>query len=373
MLIYGPCMFPPRERSQHLSITYTVVSFLSLLSCTENNVAAIADSALAHICQGVEQLFTSQKVLLNGTFWENIVNKLRLDLINGGLVDSTLYKRSEATVVADLFLPLLKRIAHSASMKLTVSNVDLDALQYYSFLESEIHTETKKHRRGRKPSVDFLMYGAVERMEGEDSAIYIIPVEAKKELSTKHVAQISTTLVLGKYIQDNATVGTLIDDTLHTVCVLVLRDDDRPLPIVLISPPMLWRDSVFLLSQTCVCLQNLKVPRMVVNEQSAEYFGQDRWSDIKAIARQVEREYPFKAFMEKPRALFTAYTDLKADLADMKKEMSALHAWCSSVAQHTPPPCGQRAIVAQQTPLPLSLRAAVKQPLSAPRTKRPRK
>ena len=61
---------------------------------------------------------------------------------------------------------------------------------------------------------------------------------------------------------------------------------------------------------------------MVMNEQWIKYFGQDRWSDIEAVSRKVEQEHPFKPFIEKPRALYMAYTDLKAEFEDMKKEVS---------------------------------------------------
>ena len=80
-------------------------------------------------------------------------------------------------------------------------------------------------------------------MEGEDSTIYIIPVEAKKEIATKDVAQISqymTTLEHGTNIRDNATVGMLLDDAHVHFAFSVMCDAERPLPIVFISPPMLW-------------------------------------------------------------------------------------------------------------------------------------
>ena len=60
------------------------------------------------------------------------MNKLGLDLINvGGLVDSALYKCSEAAVITDLLVPLLKRIAHVASMALTAGKVPSPALLHH--------------------------------------------------------------------------------------------------------------------------------------------------------------------------------------------------------------------------------------------------
>ena len=129
--------------------TYKVLSLLSYTKCSASRFTAIADSAIAYICKGVKQIFrTENTLLINGTFWDNIVNKVGLDLINaGGLVDSALYKRR---VITDLLLPLLRRITHAASMTLTPSNVDPHALQYYSILQSQMQTEKRKHRRGRE-------------------------------------------------------------------------------------------------------------------------------------------------------------------------------------------------------------------------------
>ena len=322
--------------------TYTV---LSPLCNTESNekFAAIVESVLTHIRQGVERLFTNRETLLNGTFWENVVKKLGLDLINaGGLVHSSLYKRNEATVVTDLLLPLLKRIAHSASMNLTGGTVDPHALVYHSFLEVEVPTEERKHVRGKKPTVDFLMYGTIEGMEGEDSAIYVIPVEAKRVIDTKDVAQICqymSTLVHGAQFRNNTTVGMLLDDMRVRFAFSVMCDSERPLPIVFVSPPMLWRNGVFPLSQTCICmclLQNLRLPRMPVTEEWSAYFGEGRWKDIERVSIQVKRDHPFKPVCGKPRTFLTDLeaADLKAEVADLKKEVDELRALC---APQTPP------------------------------------
>ena len=130
--------------------------------------------------------------------------------------------------------------------------------------------EAKKRTSGCKHSVDFTMNGVVEK----DTALYIIPIEAKKELGTQNVAQLAqymTTMVKGQYVHANTTTEMLIDATCVRLAFSTLCDDTNdvtPLPIAFVSPPVKWWDGVVPPRPLCICmflLQSLRQHGVLVS------------------------------------------------------------------------------------------------------------
>ena len=86
--------------------------------------------------------------------------------------------------------------------------------------------------------------------------MYIIPVEAKKKRTEKHISQLSQymgTLVNGRYV-GGCTVGMLIDHSTVRLAFSPLATNDRqwPLPIIFVSSALQWRVGIRL--NECVCI-----------------------------------------------------------------------------------------------------------------------
>ena len=103
-----------------------------------------------------------------------------------------------------------------------------------------------------------------------------------------------STTTNGKYISSNITQGVLLDETLVQFAFSALCLDKEgkciPLPIVLLSPPLKWRERTVLDRGVCIgicLLHNLQNKRMSVCDQWQKSFGQPTWDDIIQFATMI--------------------------------------------------------------------------------------
>ena len=142
---------------------------------------------LQNVGKGVDEIFSLPNTLHNAEFWRTYFQGLLFDLGLG--LSICRGHTSEAEICHYLLTPLLKKIAHAASMM-----------------------------------VDYTMTGFVE-----NDPMYIIPVEAKKKITEKHISQLSQymgTQVNGRYV-GGCTVGMLIDHSTVRLAFSPLATNDR--------------------------------------------------------------------------------------------------------------------------------------------------
>ena len=174
---------------------------------------------LQNVGKGVDEIFSLPNTLHNAEFWRSYFQGLLFDLCLG--LSICRGHTSEAEICHYLLTPLLKKIAHAASMSLAPR--DGNCLEYCSALGRETQA-AESDKRGRKPEVDYTMTGFVE-----NDPMYIIPVEAKKKITEKHISQLSQymgTLVNGRYV-GGCTVGMLIDHSTVRLAFSPLATNDR--------------------------------------------------------------------------------------------------------------------------------------------------
>ena len=265
-----------------------------------------------HIKQGFLDMFSNGKgVLHNTTFWSQFFHSLVFEL-SAGLVIHRGPPRNEAEVRHQLLTPLLNKAAHCASMMKAPGDFKGSEIEY----SSEFNLETKTDSSGtpgRKPEVDYLLSGYVG-----NEAVYRIPAESKVKMEPADMSQLSqymSTMINGKYISNNVTQGVLLDETLVQFAFSALCLDKEgkciPLPIVLLSPPLKWREGTALDRSVCIgicLLHNLQKKRMSVCDEWQKSFGQPTWDDIIQFATMIydkkfevnhsRREFPYDAHQE---------------------------------------------------------------------------
>ena len=124
-----------------------------------------------------------------------------------------------------------------------------------------------------------------------------------------------STTTNGKYTSSNVTEGILLDVTLVQFAFSALCLDKEgnciPLPIVLLSPSLKWREGTTLDRSVCIgicLLHNLQNKRMSVCDQWQKSFGQPTWDYIIQFATMIydkkfevnhsRREFPYDAHQE---------------------------------------------------------------------------
>ena len=247
--------------------------------------------AVGYIGEGINQIFCVPDALYNASYWRRFVNTLSQELTTtGGLMES--HSRSEAEVTTDLLVPLLTRIAHASSMALSPAKFDPQESVYTSALHSQTPTEERRHVRGRKPSVDFTMFGQVD-----GDAMYLIPIEAKKKIcqdDMSQLAQYMTTMINGRYIRSNTTMGMLVDyNTVVFAFSCLCLDKDTPLPVVFLTPAMKWRSGPVLSRAVCVAMSlmhNLQLKRQPAGEEWERCLGSDTWKVLQTVALRVKEK-----------------------------------------------------------------------------------
>ena len=243
-----------------------------------------------HIKQGFVDLFSNGKEILhNRTFWSQFFNSLVFEL-SAGLVHPG-PPRNEAEVRHQLLTPLLNKAAHCASMMKAPGDFNGAEMEYSTHFNLETKTDSTG-TPGRKPEVDYMLSGYVG-----NEAVYRIPAESKVKMQASDMSQLSqymSTMTNGKYISRNVTQGILLDDSFvrFAFSAIFVGKEDKcmPLPIVLISPPLKWRERTALDRGVCVgicLLHSLQIERMSVSKQWQKSFGKPAWDEIIQFATMV--------------------------------------------------------------------------------------
>ena len=265
-----------------------------------------------HIKQGFLDMFSNGKgVLHNTTFWSQFFHSLVFEL-SAGLEVHHGPPRNEAEVRHQLLTPLLNKAAHCASMMKAPGDFNGAEMEYSSQFNLETKTDSTG-TPGRNPEVDYLLSGYVG-----NEAVYRIPAESKVKMEPADMSQLSqymSTMTNGKYISSNVTQGVLLDETRVQFAFSALCLDKEgkciPLPIILLSPPLKWREGTSLNRSVCIgiCLLHiLQKKRMSVCDQWQKSFGQPTWDDIIQYATMIydkkfevnhsKREFPYDAHQE---------------------------------------------------------------------------
>ena len=241
-----------------------------------------------HIKQGFLDMFSNGKgVLHNTTFWSQFFQSLVFEL-SAGLVEPP---RNEAEVRHQLLTPLLNKVAHCASMMKALGDFKGSEVEYSSEFNFEMKTDSSG-TPGRDPEVDYLLSGYVG-----NEAVYRIPAESKVKMEPTDMSQLSqymSTMTNGKYISSNVTQGVLLDETLvqFAFSALCLDKESKciPLLIVLLSPPLKWKERTALDRGVCIgicLLHSLQMKRKSVCDQWQKSFGHPTWDDIIQFATMI--------------------------------------------------------------------------------------
>ena len=265
-----------------------------------------------HIKQGFLDMFSNGKgVLHNTAFWSQYFQYLVFEL-SAGLVVHSGPSRNEAEVRHELLTPLLNRAAHCSSIMKALGDFKGSEVEYSSEFNFEMKTDSSG-TPGWDPEVDHLLSGYVG-----NEAVYRIPAESKVKMEPADMSQLSqymSTMTNGKYISSNVTQGILLDETLVQFAFSALCLDKEgkciPLPIVLLSPPLKWRERTALDRGVCIgicLLHSLQMKRKSVCDQWQKSFGQPTWDDIIQFATMIydkkievnhsRREFPYDAHQE---------------------------------------------------------------------------
>ena len=165
---------------------------------------------------------------------------------------------SEADVRHELISPLLKRVPHSMSeIVLPASNPEEQ--EYALSLVVESATERRLHTPGSKPTVDHCLVGRTERQ-----ILYKVPVEAKKMFTFNDMGQLAYYMgQLAKVGGNNTEIGLLMDETRLKIAVapLCLSEGPLPLPIIILSPSVTWRDRATLKRDLCPAASTCSTPK----------------------------------------------------------------------------------------------------------------
>ena len=236
-----------------------------------------------HIKQGFLDIFSNGKgVLHNTAFWSQYFQYLVFEL-SAGLVVHSGPPRNEAEARHELLTPLLNRAAHCSSIMKALGDFKGSEVEYSSEFNFEMKTDSE---------VDHLLSGYVG-----NEAVYRIPAESKVKMEPADMSQLSqymSTMTNGKYISSNVTQGILLDETLVQFAFSALCLDKEgkciPLPIVLLSPPLKWRERTALDCGVCIgicLLHSLQMKRKSVCHQWQKSFGHPTWDDIIQFATMV--------------------------------------------------------------------------------------
>ena len=259
--------------------------------------------------------------LHNTSFWSTFLDELQFELSEGLVTQSR--PKTEAEVRYKLLAPLLRRIAHSASQMPVPNDCDIGKIVY----TYEVNTEDRESQRGRRPQVDFALSAHVD----SDNAIYCVPVEAKKTVEKRDMAQLAeyqAALSCG-VIKRYMSVGLLLDE--HRVLFVFSPwsySDGVPVPIMLVSPVMNWRQGPVVSRATCtsLCLvpTTLIVPRHPINAEVAATVFTGMWGYIREQAMEFDKK---KATIPPPQELTSydlaeAIEDLRADVLQMKQALA---------------------------------------------------
>lgn len=151
-------------------------------------------------------------------------------------------------------MPLLRWLAHNAQQM--ESSQGCARIVYKSTLDIEVSLETRDHRSGRRPQVDFVIAGTTE----DRQPVYFVPVEAKPKIAMKDLSQLAHLYAAhcgaSQYTRGKVTLGLLIDEdkAVMSFNAWSCKEDGLLLPISLFSPPFSWRNGITLDRGGCITL-----------------------------------------------------------------------------------------------------------------------
>lgn len=233
------------------------------------------------IQEGVDCIFTNKAKLHNSTYWNRFLQRVWIDLGPG--LSLCRGGKKEDEIRHFLLSPLLRLIADTTSMVMAPDGCT--CREYCSSVRPETQVEQAK-RRGRNAEVDYTLSGFAK-----NDAVYVIPIEAKRLICDKDISQLSqymASLCHGRYLSECLSVGILMDQSTVRLAFSPLSSETVPLPIVLISPTMPWREDITLNRKMIVgmaLLCNLRAKRVQADEKKwSALIGKDNWRETRKFA-----------------------------------------------------------------------------------------
>ena len=197
----------------------------------------------AELKKGFDHIFKCSHV---SRFWEDLAFNIKQ--ATGIRPVASRKRRNEEHLVTSLIQPTLEKVVHSISMiPRKPTSKQLKGISSHLVVQDEIRMG---NATGRSPAVD-----ATIQINEDDTCEVLIPVEIKVGIELKHLYQIAayvTKVSTANELQEKVVIGMLIDANNFNLVFSpyiyhVKREGEPPvsvpLPIVYVSPPIVWRDS----------------------------------------------------------------------------------------------------------------------------------
>ena len=321
----------------------------------DESIQDILLPVIGSIGEGLASVFSPssghrQRTLHNSSFWTTFIRNLIMD-VSGGLMvrDSS---RNVAEVRHLLLTPLLRSVAHCMAMMRSPETYDKDSLEYFSAFSLEENAERRTNRRGRKPQVDYALTAHTDGGE----PLYVIPVEGKIKISDKDVSQLSqylSTMGNGVYSSTKASVGLAVDESFvrfaFSIFSLQMKGKDVPLPIVLVSPSLVWRMGTAMQQSTCIAMcmcQLFNMTRIPIDSDAWKKAFGEVWKDVEQMTLHLAEDN----FKIRSRQLNVPY-DMLTEMQKLKDEVKALKSQLLSHMSSTATPGAKRGRVSSPPPL----------------------
>ena len=250
----------------------------------------------AELQEGFDHIFECSHV---SRFWEDLAFNIKQ---NTGIRPVAYRKqRKEEHLVTSLIQPTLEKVVNSISMipRKPTSQQLKGIISSHLVIQDEIKMGCAS---GRSPAVD-----ATIQINKGDTCKVLIPVEIKVGIKPKHLYQIAayvTKVSTANELQKKVVIGMIIDaNNFNLVFSPYIYCDESgrepvtvPLPIVYVSPPIVWRDSS---PQSQVLFSILPAALMVI--ACTCYFEQERLDYNQCNQKSID-----------PRVLATAHQLLQS-------------------------------------------------------------
>ena len=197
----------------------------------------------AELKEGFDHIFECSHV---SKFWEKLAFNIKQAI--GIRPVASRKRRNEEHLVTSLIQPTLENVVNSLSMIPRKPNSKQleGTVSSHLVVQDEIRT---RNASGRSPAVD----ATIQINEGDTCEVFI-PVEIKVGIELNHLYQIAayvTKVSTANELQKKIVIGMIIDTNNFNLVFspYTYRDESGiepvsvPLPIVYVSPPIVWRDS----------------------------------------------------------------------------------------------------------------------------------
>ena len=208
------------------------------------------DNVKEYLQKSFDKIFTATGNV--ETFWESFTmelnHKLGLTYRKVKKMDGKLY--NEAKLKHDILHPILKEVSKAACI---IPFLESESIKTHYIIEDEL--EIKYGKSGQKPSVD----GTIQVTQSDKGGkiLAVIPVEMKVDMEIKDYSQIACYMNKLSAVEDVrkiTMVGVLIDKMKFRLAFSVFHNQDVPLPVVHISPPIEWKSESLILEQAMLIL-----------------------------------------------------------------------------------------------------------------------